>query len=1059
MLGDIHKHQFLDIDDDGNGRGRIAYSGSFVQKTKAESINKGFILWELERGVGNFIEIPLLEIYLNIEATDNNYTLPEIGDGQTIRHISINHNNCTFECLEQIQTEIKQTFGDISMNVISKNPTPIINNISNDMLNVETHERFIREILREENDNSINEILKHHGEIMQHRNANKRTLYRLNYLHWSNIYCYGEDNFIDFTGFKQNLVMLNGKNKTGKSTVMDILILILFNKCTRGIKADIVNKTKTKGFVKVSFNVGNIEYIIKQTCFRSSKDPQHELYRIDNDGVTDIREKKMNDTYDYLHKKIGLGDYTNFINMVIAVQNRNSFVDMSSEKFSKLLTTLTNIDMLEGLEKNIREKQLRDINRDLKKYDDAIKQLDKIKKINDDDLIEYENVENNLDIELTKIKEEISNIEGKINQICIGYNDIPIPVDLDDQINTSDSNLKEYDIATLHKSALLYKIDMRPDYVNNQLYTIKQRVEKISNDEIKHIRLTEFPVYSSEEQERLLQKRDELNNKTWQPLSERTFRDVNILKYIKQHYKKEKLIPEEICKIDSIKELDFIHPDELLNSLPDFELIRDKIVMTKKSIATYNTNFNNMVYNKDCESCRSNECNIQKIFDINAANNKLTKLNNILNDENNLREKFDLSEKYRYYKLQNEIFKRNQNVKELNDAIENRKTEYDIASKELDEYENKVNWDLLQIYEAHIKSFQDAEIKVLLEKMELLTKLQKYFDVKKENDKLHNWQNIKIANGDKKRIIAKLKERIRLKEQALKRIQNELSDTKNKHFIDARHVEDRNNLIIASKPLRDKQKFLSMYVKVIDCKTGIPKYVLEPICQKLQDSCNVILKEITDFTIKLKFDITTGQVSIYTVSNNNDISATTGSGMQKFILDLVFRISLLETTSVSNPRILFIDEGFGCLDEDNFRFVSEILQKIKTRFNAIIIISHIGKLLHYSDVSIHIKQINKMSKLVYGELPHEIKTSSVLTESKNDNKSIEEDNTINQYIEDNGGVMKLLYKRDTDDKLYCLCCKYQFTSNDDRKAMKHNNTDGHIKKQKSYIKKKMAEKN
>ena len=80
-------------------------------------------------------------------------------------------------------------------------------------------------------------------------------LYKLNYLVWSDVYCYGKNNYIDFRTFKNNLVVLNGNNKEGKSSVIDILMLVLFNVVIRGNKKHIINKKEKTGYVKLSFNI------------------------------------------------------------------------------------------------------------------------------------------------------------------------------------------------------------------------------------------------------------------------------------------------------------------------------------------------------------------------------------------------------------------------------------------------------------------------------------------------------------------------------------------------------------------------------------------------------------------------------------------------------------------------------------------------------------------------------------------------------------------------------------------------------------------------------------
>ncbi len=90
--------------------------------------------------------------------------------------------------------------------------------------------------------------------------------------------CYGEDNYIDFRNFKQNLVILNGNNKEGKSSIIDIITRALFND-SRGYKDDIINKHKDKGDITISFSVESDTYVLEQVFTR--KGNHHKLLKND----------------------------------------------------------------------------------------------------------------------------------------------------------------------------------------------------------------------------------------------------------------------------------------------------------------------------------------------------------------------------------------------------------------------------------------------------------------------------------------------------------------------------------------------------------------------------------------------------------------------------------------------------------------------------------------------------------------------------------------------------------------------------------------------------------
>jgi DNA repair exonuclease SbcCD ATPase subunit len=144
-------------------------------------------------------------------------------------------------------------------------------------------------------------------------------------------------------------------------------------------------------------------------------------------------------------------------------------------------------------------------------------------------------------------------------------------------------------------------------------------------------------------------------------------------------------------------------------------------------------------------------------------------------------------------------------------------------------------------------------------------------------------------------------------------------------------------------------KWMNVYLKCINHKKGLPSLLMQNACAVLNSRINHVLQHITDFTVEFKYE--EGFI-INTVEPGKKIPADMGSGFQKFILDIIMRIVLTNISPVSNPNLIFIDEGFGCLDKENFLHVAGILQKLKNNFSAMIVITHIPELKAYADKSI-----------------------------------------------------------------------------------------------------------
>ena len=165
-------------------------------------------------------------------------------------------------------------------------------------------------------------------------------------------------------------------------------------------------------------------------------------------------------------------------------------------------------------------------------------------------------------------------------------------------------------------------------------------------------------------------------------------------------------------------------------------------------------------------------------------------------------------------------------------------------------------------------------------------------------------------------------------------------------------------------------KFLNQYQKCVDKKKGISQKILANLCGILTAECNLVLHEIAEFT--MMFTMENNKARIYTVEGTGvKIPAAMASGYQKFVMDMILRIVLTTEISnssgnISNPEILIIDEGFGCLDKKNFVEVAKILTKLKVKFKAIVVITHIEELKTYADELINITKHHGESKINYG---------------------------------------------------------------------------------------------
>jgi DNA repair exonuclease SbcCD ATPase subunit/DNA repair exonuclease SbcCD nuclease subunit len=274
MLGDIHKHQYL--------KDNIAYSGSLIQQNFGEDIyNHGFICWDLLRKTSNF---HIVENPYCMYSTDLNKSVDEMMDDldkKTTLDLRFMVDRKDFkkfgdrhmleDYIESICNAFRASGKIISDRVIVEDKLAM-----DEILNVDTcpldsmndldfQNSQIRNYCQENKKSSEYEelMIEMNKRIYEttHQSRDRSTdrfadrfnyfrNFRLKSLRFKNMYSYEEgpheDGFhlIDFSEYDKMITGIIGMNHVGKSSIPDIILFTLFEKCSRGKRSDVLCKSK-----------------------------------------------------------------------------------------------------------------------------------------------------------------------------------------------------------------------------------------------------------------------------------------------------------------------------------------------------------------------------------------------------------------------------------------------------------------------------------------------------------------------------------------------------------------------------------------------------------------------------------------------------------------------------------------------------------------------------------------------------------------------------------------------------------------------------------------------
>jgi len=252
-------------------------------------------------------------------------------------------------------------------------------------------------------------------------------------LKFSNIYCYGEENSIDFTKIEKKISGVIAPNRAGKSSLIDIIAFALYDEYPRADKkSNIINENYKQYNLSLEFEIDGKKGIIEKSGKRSRGSHSPECRLIYNNE--DLTQGTSALTCKEIEKLVG--NYNDAQLTSISHQgNSDDFVNLKPNERKKSLAQLLALGSFEKLEKIIKEEQSK-INFEIKvleknfrgknseKINEEIETLEflfekekiRIKKINKEiytkkeKIQEFKNKENDSFIKILQNKEKISNL-------------------------------------------------------------------------------------------------------------------------------------------------------------------------------------------------------------------------------------------------------------------------------------------------------------------------------------------------------------------------------------------------------------------------------------------------------------------------------------------------------------------------------------------------------------------------------------------------------------------------------------------------------------------------
>jgi len=371
LLGDIHKFQFLDTE-----QKRIAYASSLIAQNFNEwNSTHGTLHWDLftqnhcyypiENNYGFFVfNLINNKVLIQDEEINPDTILNYLIHSSII--VKLNIKNCTHDFISKINHIVKSSSNDVK--IIQNFLGNTIENKSEVIYDSSSLQNLLSEHIRTNNptinDDELNFILEKYNQLSvdaEINNEHNISRWELIDLEFSNLFSYGQNNYINFSRFtSENPIGIIAPNSHGKSSLIDIILFTLFTKFSRsrgtGVSKDIININCTTFSSKLRFKIGSDIYIIHKEGKREQSDKikihKNEFYK-ENSGeiLTDEDRKKTDKVINEL-----IGTYDDFIFTNVQLQSRSSsFKEMTDKERKEYLYKVLKLNIWNEIVKKIAE--------------------------------------------------------------------------------------------------------------------------------------------------------------------------------------------------------------------------------------------------------------------------------------------------------------------------------------------------------------------------------------------------------------------------------------------------------------------------------------------------------------------------------------------------------------------------------------------------------------------------------------------------------------------------------------------------------------------------------
>ena len=923
MLGDIHEYQAFEKNDVE----RIAYAGSLLQQNFGESIEKGFLVWDLntDQHTRRFIPNDYGYSRLNImkgeiwedRVQDLKFSLNK---KKTKVEIILHDDkeNYSVEKLSQIEKYIRDRFGCESVSadfqaIEKENENVSVDSEEIDVNNTESAEKLLVEFLQKNNYENIDDVIELSRELDKKLNVKSNPTHgkRIEYnsMEVSNLLSFPVENTLFNFDRLNGITGIFGPNYNGKSNVMKVFCWILYGKMPGDLensKSVNMYTGNNKGWGKIYFTIAGTKYFaFRSATVKKKKDGtpdvsyvieykkevrvhneltgEDELKWVDvesEEAATEKKEKKKL-IVDYI------GTYEDF--MVCAMQSdRQDYLSLSQQPKNDLINKFLGLEVYRekydlGNEtfKTIKAKQR--VLGDPAELETQIADYQSKISLGEQSLKELQDEKEDNNKEIDGINIKIVEATKKLHKI-----EVPKETDvvkLSEKISRIKTEIEKEESVLSTKESWL-KENFQKELPDNLKSLDKNNIEKELNSE-RNAFASEKEVFTKTEE---WLKSNSIKEVSEQEPVEKKIADFRVA--IASLQDKLKIAKGEKCPTcNHIKHE--ANPELEQKCLADIERGKKALAVAQAELVAIKGNIeHNAKFEREKSKCESLKMSLQ------ARHSKIQ----------TLKTNFELcSNKEEIVLHNNKISSETNNVNNIKTSLETKRAEVKQIEEQIVTIENNKN---LILENSEI----NESIKLLQEEIKVYKTMNLQVDTK-----------IKEASGN-------------------------AGAWKN----NIENLTDKLNSIRETDRIYKKY---SVYLQAVG-RDGIPAMIIAKKLPIINHKINNLLKGMVAFKVDMyiKPNGDVKEIFYFSDKKTDTLPLNMGSGSVKFITSTAISDALHYVSLLIKPSLKVIDEGFDTLDNRKLMELNGLFNYLKSKYKNIFIVTHKSEVRDFVDNIIEVQK-------------------------------------------------------------------------------------------------------